>query len=475
MQIKFSIYFTNHLDQIIKIDKNIVDVEDGILEVEINKLFNTLTFTTNGVYYEPSIINDLMPRIEVKYQLDENEPISEFFVLDGVDYLLENNIKVYAKSEGVRYTYKYGGNVDKLMQVVSVKDLLMQLLPTMTLDFNNFTDIPLVFDYEIKNKSIEEVVHDLSRITMFEYYYDKGVLYFEDKRVIKVDDVEVARFTSVSDIMEFNTTTNKDDKKVNKILINETQTDILSNEPTITLDLRDSPQPCSPDEVIIYEDENTTYKLSPVNAYYIVYFSPTLQLPEINMECENGDRILIERYTLESDNYVKLTGGIDEIIAIEGVTNYNFEIGYNLLTFDNVAKGELKITYRTKVLHGSIIHQKYPRDLNITIKHFNQKIEHIHKTALNGYYPIPYDFTLNLVSDWGIDYAQAIEGEVQISIYEDESPNVLQTKTVSLFGELDFKIEVYGTYRFDKDGQDTLFLDWYINKKRFYLHEVKQW
>jgi len=470
MQIKFSIYFTNHLNQTTKIDKNIVDVEDGILETEINKLFNTLTFTTNGIYYEPSIINDLMPRIEVKHQLNDEEITSEYFVLDGIDYLLNNNIKVYAKSIGIKYTYKYCGNINKLVKTTSIKDLLGKLIIDIPLKFNNFTDVMLDFDYKIENKSIEEVVQNLSKITMFEYYYFKGSLYFEDKKAILKSDEVVAKYTSVSDIIEFNTTTNKDDKKINKVLINDTVKEDIVSEPKITLDINDSPQCCSPDEVIIFEDKETTYKMSPVNTYYIVYFSPTTQLPNINMDCLNGDRILIENYTLENDTFVRLAGGINEIIAIEGVLNYVFEVGFNLLLFDKVEHGELKITYKTKVLHGTITHKKYPRDLNITITHFNQKLEHIHKTVLNGYYPIPYNFTLNLVSNWGIDYLDAISGTVKLSKLDDGgSPDFIKDIEVDNFAEASFKIEIYGTYRFDRDGQEPLYLDWYLNSKKIYM------
>ena len=476
MNIKFSIYFTNHLDKKIKIDNKIVDADDdGVLEVEETKLFNTFTFTVNDVYFDSAIVSDLVERIEVKYQLDDEEIVSDFYVVDSIEYLLNNNIKVYCKSKTVEYSYKYSGNKNELIQASSLKVLLSKLLVNTTLNYTNLTDILFLFDYEIKDKSVEEVIEELHNITLFDYYYEKGILYFEDKRSIKEDDVSVQRFTSLKDILEFNTSTNKDDKKINKIFINTKNQETIFAEPIITLDLKDSPQPCSPDAVVMFEDEEKTYKVSPVNAYYIVYYSPTTQLPNINMNCESGDRILIENYQLEKDYFVRLAGGIKELIAVEGVENYHYEPNYNFLTFDLVEAGELKITYKTTVLHGNIQHQKYPTEMNITIQHFDQLLEHTHKIAMNGYYPIPYDFTLNLVSDWGLDYYQAIEGEVKISKYDaDNIPNFLESKTVSLFGELKFSITSYGTYRFDKDGAEPLFLEYYINKKRFSLHEAKE-
>ena len=471
--IKFSIYFTNHLNKKTKIDDKIVSIEDGILEIDNLKLYNSLVFIVNNLYFEPSIIGDLIDRIEVKYQIDEQDAVSEYFVIDSIDFLLDNNIKVYTKSKTIQYSYKYSGNQNKLVQSSSLKELIDKLMPTTTIDHTNLTDIPFIFDYTIENKSIEEVISELQKITLYDYYFCKGVLYFEDKKNIKEDDISIQKFTSLNDIIELNTSINKDDKKINKVLINEQDEKILASVPTITLDIKDSPQPCSPNEIVSFNDEDTLYKVSPVNAYYIVYFSPTTALPTINMNAESGDRIVIERYVLERDNNVTLVGGINQILAVEGVSNYSYKAGYNLLTFDFVEAGELKITYKTTVLHGTVGHQKYPRDMSFNIQHFDQQIKHIHQIEMNGYYPIPYDFTLNLVSDWGIDYADAIDGTVKLSKYEDGSPNFIANINVDMFAETTFNISIYGTYRFDRDGQDALFLDWYINKKRFYQHEME--
>ena len=473
MNIKFSIYFVNHLDKKIKLDSKIVDVEDGILEQENTKLFNTLTFTVNDVYIDSTIVGDLIERIEVKYQIDDNEKISDYFVIDSIEFLKNNNIKIYSKSKTVEYSYKYSGNKNELIQASSLKVLLDKILPNTILNYTNLTDANFTFDYEIKEKSIEEVVEELQKITLFDYYYHQGSLYFEDKKSIQVDDVSVQRFTSLKDILEFNTSTNKDDKKINKIFINTTEQEVVFAEPIITLDLKDSPQCCSPDEVIIFEDDDKTYKISPVNAFYIVYFSPLTQLPTINMDAQSGDRVLIENYQLEKDYFVRLAGGIKELIAVEGVENYHYEPNYNLLTFDKVDKGELKITYKTTVLHGSISHQKYPTEMNITIQYFNQLLEHTHKIEMKGYYPIPYTLTVSLVSDWGIDYNNAIGGSVKVGKkYDDNDYNYVEDLEVDDFGEFKISFDEYGSFSFTRKNQETLYLDYYINKKKFYMEKV---
>ncbi len=474
MEVYLSVYFINHLGQKKKIDDKIVSIQEGIFDIENHKIYNSLTFIVNDLYIAPTIIGDLIERIEIKYKVNDEDEVTEKFTIDNVDYLKDNNIKIYCKSKTIKYTYKYTGNLNKTIQTNSVKDLISKLLPDVSVNYENLTDIPLLFDYEIKDKAIEEAIEDLSKITGFDYYFYRGVLYFEDKKRIKEDDVAIKKFSELSDIIEFSTSTNKDKKKINKLFINCTDTKDLVAEPTIALDINPSPQCCSPDEVLIFTDDaGNTYKINPINAFFIIYYSPTIQKPNCNIACKEGERILIEKFELNNDEYVELTGGIEEIIALEGVENYVFEKGYNLLAFDKVEKGELKITYKTKVLYGTIKHSKYPKSVNFHISHFNQVINYEHKIELNGYYPIPYKFTLNLMKDWGIDYGDAINKSITISRKDGDVFAVIGTYESNAFGELEFDINEYNTYKFEMKEQEPLYLDWYINKKQIYMDEVQ--
>ena len=469
--IKRSIYFTNHLDFREKLDNFIVDVEDSILEISNKKIYNSFTFITNKVYYDPTIIGDNIERIEFKFKINDSDVKSFYFVIDSIEYLLNNNIKVYAKSKSYKYTK---GKINKIIQTTSVKNLIETLLNDITLNFDNFTDIPLEFDYTIEDKTIDEVISDLSKITDFDYYFYSGVLYFEDKKVIKKDDTALATFKDIEDIEEFSTTTNKDETKINKLYINKKDVSNIIAEPIINLEIKDSPQCCSPDEVIIYTDDNgNKYKISPVNAFYIVYYSPLLKEPLINMNVESGERVLIENYKLEKDNFVRLTAGIKEVLAVSGVENWSYEANYNVLVFDYVEKGELKITYKTNVLYGTIGHSKYPKKINLKITHYNQIIDYNHKIELNGYYPTPYNFTLNLVSDWGIDYNEAINKNVIISKKSGDVFVKIGDFTSDYFGELQFNIDEHNTYKFETENYEPLYLDWYVNNKELKMDETE--
>jgi hypothetical protein len=295
-------------------------------------------------------------------------------------------------------------------------------------------------------------------------------LYIEDKRVIKKDDKAVFRFNEIEHITSFSTTYTKDNI-INRVEINLEDKKIIST-PTIALKIKNSPQCCSPDKVITYTDKDgNIYKINPVNAFFVVYYSPLIATPKINLPAKKGERVLIETFKLNNDNFVRLTGGVKELIAVSGVENY--KAVDNVLVFDKVKKGELKVTYKTDCLYGTVEHSKYPKVVNFYITHFNQVIDYDHKIELNGYYPVPYEFTLNLCTDWGIDYIDAINKNVAISKKDGDVFVELGEFTSNAFGELKFTINEYATYKFEMENQEPLYLDWYINNKKIYMHEVK--
>ena len=470
LNVTLEIYFTNHLNKKIKLNDFIIDVEDGVFSIQNKKIYSSLVFVTHDVYFSPDIVGDGIERIELIYKIEGDLSYSgaEKFMIEDIEYLENENIKVYSKTKGYKYTKE---KLNKIIPANSVKELITSLLADLTIDFSKFSDIPLLFDYEIENKTAEDVINEISKITDFDYYYFNGTLYIEDKRVINPEDNALFRFNEIEHITDFSTTYTKDNV-INRVEINLEDEEIIST-PTIALEIKNSPQCCSPDEVIIYTDDSgNTYKINPVNAFFVVYYSPLIATPKINLPAKKGERVLIETFKLNNDNFVKLTGGVKELIAVEGVENY--KAVDNILMFDKVEKGELKVTYKTDCLYGTIEHSKYPKTINFYITHFNQVIDYDHKIELNGYYPIPFDFTLNLCTDWGIDYIDAINKNVTISKKDGDVFVELGEFTSNAFGELEFTISEYGTYKFEIQGQEPLYLDWYINNKKIYMDEVSE-
>jgi len=115
MKILNSLYFRNHLDKEIKLDD---------LINEEKKLYASLSFITQDIYYHPSIIGDLIDRIEYKYKIDDEDEKSIFFVIDSIEYLRDNKIKVFCKTETIRYSKKYMGTFNEVIQASSLKDLI---------------------------------------------------------------------------------------------------------------------------------------------------------------------------------------------------------------------------------------------------------------------------------------------------------------------------------------------------------------
>ncbi|MRJ06256.1 MAG: hypothetical protein C6I01_01890 [Epsilonproteobacteria bacterium] len=474
MEVKFSVYFTDHTGIKKRIDEKIIDIEEGNWSIEVGKLYQSFTFVANNLYIHPSIVGDLIERVEVKYQIDDGEAKSEKFVIDSVDLLPNQNVRVYTKTIGVKYSEKYSGLRSETIPATSFKDLIGKMID-LPVDMNKMTDIPLSFDWNIDNKSIEESFNELSSITGFEFYWWEGTLHIEDKKRIEEDDTPIYQFDQIKNILEFNTSSNKEDPKISKLYINTTAIENIEAEPTITLEINDSPQCCSPDNVLIFQDnDGNTYKMRPVNAFWVCYFSPTSTLPQCNLPYEEGERIVIENYSLSpGDDYVKLAGGIDEIIAIEGVENHSFIQGVNLLTFTPVEEEtELKVTYKTRVLYGVINHSKYPKSVPFEVKHFNQIIKYTHQIELNGFYPVPYDLTINLMRDWGVDYVNAINKTIQVAKKEGDVWVVKGQIVSNPFGEAVLSIPEYGTYQLTMEGEEPLYIDWYINKKSIYMDEV---
>lgn len=467
--IKLSTYFTNHLNDIIKLDDNIVTT--GSIETSINKLYSAFVFTTQDIYYDPHIVGDLSKRIRVRYVANDGDEINLYFVIDSIEYLDDNNIKVYCKSEGIRYAEKYSGVLNDITQVSTLKTFIATLIPLSNVE--NLTDVQFDFDYTIDKKSVEDVINDLCKSFGFEYYVKNDVIYFTDKKTIQ-NDIPLTTFNSISDIMSLSTVTNTDNKLIGKININVKKTDDIYAVPKLNLEIKDSPQCCSPDEVLIYTDtnSNTTYRINPVNAYWLLYYTPLTQDPICNIQHEKGEREVVEHFDLKDDDFVVLVGGIKEIVAISGVNNPTFVNGYNVLAFDEVVSGTLDITYKTDVLYGTIKHNETPKKVRFNVTHYNQNIDYIHEIKLNGYYPLSYNLKVNLMKDWGLDYDKAINKTITLSKDDDTGVFVtVTTYTSDSFGNFTLPISAYAHYKLSTSDATDLHLDYFVNNMKFFMSD----
>ena len=471
--IKFRISFINHLNEEINLNDFIVSVEQGSLIYEINKGYVNLDFVTNKVYYDPSIIGDDIERVKVKWQINTDNIQTELFCVEAVDYLKEGNIKIYCKSKSFKYE-KY--NLNDVITGSTLKEIISNIFIDLTINFDNFTDLPFNGSLENENKSGFDLLNELVDFYKFEYFYRQGILYIQDKKSIQKNDTPIYTFSEIKDIEEFDTSTDLFKKRINTIKFNTDKEIIKQNLPSLKMDIKPDPQTTSPNEVLIYTDDNgNKYKLKPVKAQFTIYYSPiTDNIPICNIDTQLKEKTLVEKYTLNNEDYLRVTGHIKELLGIEGVNNYSYNIGDNLILFDKKINGEVKISYKSDVLVGEITNSEYPKNVLIKVNYLDRKIDYIHKIELNYYYPIPYDLTLNTISDWGLSADISINQEIQVSKYDNTTGVFVSLTTINSneFGDFTLSISEYNTYRFDMTNQEPLFLDYFVNKKEIYMNEV---
>jgi hypothetical protein len=485
---RFSIFFRDHFNKLSKIDDYIVDVEDGIFEISNHKLYSTLTFVTNGVFYRPDIVGDLVERIEVWHQTDD-KVIKEKFVIDGIEYLTQNNIKIYCKSPTIRYSYKYSGNQNQIVKGY-YKDIIKKLLRKSRVNLDNLTDFYFLFDFEIKNKSIEDSIEELANITKCDYYYHRGVIYFEDKKTIKEYDTPLQKFNDIEDIFEFSTTSNKDEKKINKLLINEKE-EHITTEPKISLSISKDPFVVSPPRVEKYKqnndennktddsDENVEeYAFVPIQNQLLFYLTPLGGVFKCNLETElMRNYTAIGKYELNNEDYLIVTAGIKKIVAIEvngeylTKRDYRFETNFNYIIFNKRYTGELKISYKTDIYRAIIPPTQIPKDYKIYATYYDQELNYTLKTEYNGYYPLPYIYKLNLIKEWNMppDIASGrtiyLKGKIYERNYKGEmEQNIInESYKADPFGEVEIEFREYGNYILT-GGYEPVYISFYKNK-----------
>jgi len=472
--IKFNISFINHLDENINLNDFLINVEAGSFLYEINKGYINLDFVTNKVYYDPSIVSDNIERIKVKWQINDNVIQEELFCIEAIDYLKDNNIKVYCKSKSFKYEKYY---INKEVTGKNLVELISNIFnDDINLDFTNLTNFDLIGTLHGENKSGFDLLNELMQIYRFEFFYRQGTIYFCDKKNINKNDVAVTKFSGIKDIESFNTSTDLFKKRVNKIVINKDDKFVNKFESALKLEIKPNPQNTSPDEILIYtDDKGNKYKLAPQKAQFYVYYSPKADIiPEINLSYEIKEKTIVEKYELNNERYLKVTAHIKELLGVEGVDSYTYDIGDNLLIFDKEYTGEVKVSYKSDVLAGIIENSKYPKNINFNIKYLDRIINYTHKIQLNYYYPLPYNLTLNTISDWGLSVDASINKTINISKYDTASSAfVAQGSTTSdEFGDFVINLTEYGTYRFDLGTQEPLFLDYFVNKKNIYMNEL---
>jgi len=477
--IKFRISFINHLNEEINLNDFIVSVEQGSLIYEINKGYVNLDFVTNKVYYDPSIIGDDIERVKVKWQINDDEIQTELFCVEAVDYLKDNNIKVYCRSNTFKYAKYY---INRIITADTLKGILSSLFSDFAfLNMDGLTDLKFKGSLDIENKTTMEVVEELRNLYKFDYYYQTGVLYFEDKKTISKEDTAIAKFNEIKNIEDFNTSTELFKKRVKKILFNPRKEENIDqneeNHNILRLEIAKEPQPCSPDETLSYTaDDGTIYKIGKELNTLHIYFAPNVGYtqPVANFPTKKITKKIFEKYILNNEDRLEVTGNISSIVALSGADVYNYNSGTNVITFNEKISGEIKVTYESVVYQATLESSKYPKTIPLKVTFLDRVINYNHEYVLDGYYPLPYDLTLNVISDCG--FGDLTGKSVTISKYDSSSKAFVENNgmdtNVDDFDEFTIHLTEYGTYKIEIDGADEpVFLDYFVNREEIYKTE----
>jgi len=426
---------------------------------------------------------------------------------ENIQDTLNENIKVFCKTKGISLNERYSGTDYKIVRGHSLVSALTDLTNGLAIDTDNLTDHRILSDFDSKGKSLEDIIADLSSVTGFDYYFKDNVIYFEDKKSIGKDDEPVIRFSGIKDIESLDTSTNKESRKVNKVIINPHDGRTADNKPLrtsktitasnkITLNMTNSPQACSSESVKTYaDDEGNKYKVSPVMSTYEILYAPHTTSPNVSFSVSNkskeddgtyviqqpttGTKKIIEKYQMDHESILEVSAGIVDnlVVRVDGQEpQYNYSFGYNIIHFGSPQTGSVDVSYDTSTLTGTIPAHRYPLDLDINITLLDQIIKYKHKLVLKEYAPVPYTFKINLISVWGISSDEATDADVDISKLKnnDFSTNEYESwgsESSDSFGEIYPKFTDYGTYKLEMSGQENLYLDYYINKHQFYTCE----
>ncbi len=315
---------------------------------------------------------------------------------------------------------------------------------------DNYVDYPV--SLSIEDSTRFDALLELAKITGAEVYEVGGKLIIENAKVIS-DEIPVLSFHERRDTLSMSTSVVVPKTKSVAINISEADTAVFA-KPSLTLAIDYDIHPVSPLSPIVYTKDTQTYTISPCQGRAIIYYAPTNKDPAIiggNFVKRTGYKV-VEKFTLDGDFSVALAGGISEIIGAEldgtPFTDFVFVPGQNTLAWSEAKSGELKIGYKTDVFYALMPPSEKPKKINIKAAHEGLTLSHLYIYDYNGFFPLPFERTISLITDFGLDSNDAIGAAVVVK----KNGAIIQNTTADAFGELDIIFTAYGFYCLESTG-----------------------
>jgi hypothetical protein len=218
----------------------------------------------------------------------------------------------------------------------------------------------------------------------------------------------------------------------------------------------------SPKKTDKYSDGDNNYTFVSIQNQLLFYLTPLGGVFRCNLETELVEGyVVVEKYELNNEDYLIVTAGIKNIVAIEingeylKREDYKIETKFNYIIFNKKYTGELKIAYKTDIYRAIIPPTQIPKDYKIYASYYNQKLFYTLKSEYNGYYPLPYKYNFSLITEWNIPPNVASEKEFKING---------ETYKANHFGEIEIEFKEYGCCELTTDGYDPLYVIYRKNK-----------
>lgn len=428
---------------------------------EVGKLVSSLSLSAQNVK---------APEVIEVYIKKENEEKSYTFYPTQIQK--EQNVHtIIAKSKMSFFTEDLGQKED-IGIAGSAKEVLTALTEGLNTDFTNFTDYNLLDGGYYNTTYRASAILDILSAVSADVYIKNNTLYFAEKIYIH-EDTNI--LFDESDFLSFKVSSTP--SKAKSVTFNQSVNKIYST-PTLSLNVTPSPQPLSPSHPLTIKDDSDkedikTYVIKPTPALARLFFSPLNAYVSIAGATfkKRVNQKAIEGASMNGEYYLTVSGGIKSIKLIRlndrAISGYSFKSGYNVVYFNRPITGNLQIAYITDIYQKIFpTSQDSRKKIQIDIKMLNQSLSYTHTYTASGYYPLPYYFEINFITDWGIDPNRA--GRKGFSVYKvlsktKDKPGGNYVTRSDEFGDASITLTSYGIYKLKTSGYKPLYITFYIN------------
>ena len=162
---------------------------------------------------------------------------------------------------------------------------------------------------------------------------------------------------------------------------------------------------------------------------------------------------------------VRMSGGMGSSDAITSISNPMFEEGHNVIYFDDVVTGTVRVSYKTDILYKKFSPEYTEKNYPMSFSHYNQVLNYVHEVKATEFYPKPFHCKIDVSDFLDIEYADSINKQVTMAIVDFETGVEIAIKSTNtnIVGQIEEVLSDYGQYAFVMQDLPTIYLKYYAN------------